>query len=224
MRAMSPRASAIDLIVVSATTLAGVMAFGHLWPFVASFSAEGRIAVATSAQLLIGGAVPLFLMRARRESVESFGFVSKGTVSSLLVAGAMAALYDACVSVARTEVAWIPFGRHGVMRLALSLSVPSKPIAVAAVVLAWGILEGFFAMYFAVKAHAAIGAPGRAPWAGALAFGVFNAIVHAVLGQGVGSVASSFASGVLIPGVLVLTGNAWGGTLVQVLTNAVAAR
>jgi hypothetical protein len=221
---MSQRASAIDLVVVSASTLAGVIAFPRLAPCLDSLSAEGRIAAAAAAQLLIGGAVPLFLMRVRRERFESFGFVSKRLVASLLVAGVAAALYDACVSVARTEVAWIPFGRHGVMRLALSLSVPWKPIAVAAVVLAWGILEGFFAIYFAVKAHAAIGASGRAPWAGALVFGVFHAIVHAVLGQGVGSVASSFASGVLIPGVLVLTGNAWGGTLVQVLTNAVGAR
>jgi hypothetical protein len=221
---MSPRASAIDLIIVSATTLAGVMAFGRLWAFVASFSVGVRIAAAISAQILIGGAVPLFLILARRESIESFGFVTKRTLSSLLVAGAAVALYVACVSVVRSELAWIPFGRHGVMRLALSLPLPLKPMVMAAIVLVWGALEGFFAIYFAVKAQAAFGAPGRAPWAGALAFGVFNALVHAVLGQGAGSVASSFASGVLIPAILALTGNAWGGALVQVLTNAVGAR
>jgi hypothetical protein len=224
MRATSQSASAIDLVVVSASTLAGVTAFVSLWPLAESLSAEARIVMATSAQALIGGLIPLVLMCARRERFDAFGFVSKRLVLSLLVAAAAAALYDACASIARSELAWIPFGGHGVMRLGLSLAIPWRLLAVAVVVLVWGVLEGFFAIYFAVKAQAAFGAPGRAPWAGALAFGAFNALVHAALGQGAGSVASSFASGVLIPAILASTGNAWGGTLVQVLTNAIGTR
>ena len=225
MRAMTPRASAVNLVVVSVSTLAGAMAFVALWPRAASLSAEGRIAVATSAQVVIGGAVPIFLMRARRERFEWFGFVSARLILSLLLAVAAAALYDASVSVARSELASDPFGRHGVMRLGLSLAWPWGLLATAAVVLVWGVLEGFFAIYFAVKAQAAVGAPGRAPWAGALAFGAYNALVHAALGQSAGIRRVELrVRSPEIPAVLALTGNAWGGTLVQVLTNAVGSR
>jgi hypothetical protein len=67
-----------------------------------------------------------------------------------------------------------------------------------------------------------MGASGsRAAWTGVLAFGAFNALVHAIVGQGLGSVASSFLSGVLIPLEPAVTGNSWGSVLIQVLTNAV---
>jgi hypothetical protein len=54
-----------------------------------------------------------------------------------------------------------------------------------------------------------------------LAFALFNGGIHLIVGQGIEGFITSFASGYAITVVPAVTENAWGGTLVQTLTNAV---
>lgn len=86
----------------------------------------------------------------------------------------------------------------------------------------WGLVEAFFGVYFARKLNDALGHDGsgwRSP--GALAFALFNGVIHAAVGQGVWGFMTSFASGYAIAVIPAVTGNAWGSALVQTLTNAV---
>jgi hypothetical protein len=89
-------------------------------------------------------------------------------------------------------------------------------------VLNWGFLEGFFGIYFSRKINVIVGHSGRG-WLcpGVLAFALFNGIVHVLVGQGLEGFLDSFASGYAIAVIPAVTGNAWGGTFVQTLTNAV---
>jgi len=58
-------------------------------------------------------------------------------------------------------------------------------------------------------------------WLPPAAFALFNGSVHLIVGQGFEGFVTSFASGYAIAVVPAVTGNAWGGSLVQTLTNAV---
>jgi hypothetical protein len=224
MPPQSRRANAFDLLVTSLATIGGLVLFVHAAPTIRSFSTSGQVVATTVSQALIAGAVPLLLMWLRKESFGLLGFSRRGTLISLATGIIAAVIYDASVSVGIGELAWAPFSRHHVFRLAGALASPWNIIATVSVVIVWGILEGFFAVYYAAKVQSALGPPGNVRWAGALAFGTFNALTHLIVGQRGGAIASSFLSGVLIPAVPALTGNAWGGVLVQVLTNAVGRR
>jgi hypothetical protein len=138
----SARASALDLLLSASATVAGVVLFVRAAPRLRELPAPHLLAMATLAQILVGEAVPLLLVLARRESFESLGFTRRRVLASLLAGVALAATYDACVSFGRHELAWIPFRRHGVLALAATLDAPWNVAAAAGVVLVWGVLEG----------------------------------------------------------------------------------
>jgi len=114
---------------------------------------------------------------------------------------------------------WIPLRRQPAVRMSLAAGFLLGLAGLAVTTLTWGFLEGFFGIYFARKVNWALGHSGTGWFApGTLAFALFNGGIHLIAGQGF---LTSFASGYAIVVVPAITGNAWGGTLVQTLTNAV---
>jgi len=106
--------------------------------------------------------------------------------------------------------------------MSLAAGYPLSLVGLAVTVLTWGFLEGFFGIYFAQKVNTALGHRGCGWFApGTVAFALFNGVVHVLVGQGFQGFMTSFASGYAITVVPAITRNAWGGTLVQILTNSV---
>jgi hypothetical protein len=106
--------------------------------------------------------------------------------------------------------------------MSLAVGFPLNLVGIAITLITWGFLEAFFGIYFARKINVLLGQSGRGWLApGVLAFALFNGGVHLIVGQGLEGFISSFASGYAIAVVPAITGNGWGGTLVQTLTNAV---
>jgi hypothetical protein len=106
--------------------------------------------------------------------------------------------------------------------MSLAAGFPLNLAGIALTVAVWGFLEGFFGIYFARKVNLLSRHSGHGWLApGVLAFAFFNGAIHLIVGQGLEGFITSFASGYAIVVVPAVTGNAWGGTLVQTLTNAV---
>jgi hypothetical protein len=86
----------------------------------------------------------------------------------------------------------------------------------------WGFAESFFGVFFSRKLNEALGRGGHG-WlsAGPFGFAFFNGLIHLAIGQGFQGFLTSFASGYAIAVIPAVTGNAWGSTIVQTLTNAV---
>jgi hypothetical protein len=173
-------------------------------------------------QFTLEGVAPLTLMIVRRESPSDFGLRRRGAAKSLVLAIALAVLYDAALSLRAGHVLWVPLRRQPAVRMSLAAGMPLALAGLTVVVFTWGLLEGFFGVYFAKKFAIAINR-GEVGWLapGALAFAAFNGAVHLIVGQGLEGFVESFASGYAIAIIPAVTGNAWGGLLVQTLTNAV---
>ena len=106
--------------------------------------------------------------------------------------------------------------------MSLAAGPPLSLLGICLTVVTWGFLEGFFGIYLARKVNALTRHSGKGWFTpGVLAFALFNGGVHVLVGQGPEGFITSFASGYAIAVVPAVTGNAWGGTLVQALTNAV---
>jgi hypothetical protein len=173
-------------------------------------------------QFSIEGVAPLTLMLARRESFSSYGFSWQRLGSSLWLGLLLALLYDIGVSVRAHALMWIPLRGQPAIRISLASGFPLNVTGITITVIIWGFLEGFFGIYFARKINVLLGHSGRGWLApGVLAFALFNGGVHLIVGQGLEGVITSFVSGYAIAVVPAVTGNGWGGTLVQTLTNAV---
>ncbi|HMK21900.1 MAG TPA: hypothetical protein VK466_06165, partial [Terriglobales bacterium] len=135
---------------------------------------------------------------------------------------ALAVLYDLALSWNAGALLWIPLRRQPAVRMSLAAAFPGCLTGLAVAVLTWGFLEGFFGIYFARKVNAILGHCGRGWLApGTVAFALFNGGVHLIVGQGLEGFLASLASGYAIAVIPAVTGNAWGGALVQTLTNAV---
>lgn len=173
-------------------------------------------------QFLLEGLAPLTLMALRHEPFSGYGLVRRGIGQSLALGLAFALVYDLALSWHAGALLWIPLRRQPAVRMSLAAGLPLGFAGLAVAMLTWGFLEGFFGVYFAKKVNLALGHYGCSWFApGVLAFALFNGSIHLIVGQGFGGFITSFASGYAIAAVPAITGNAWGSTLVQTLTNAV---
>lgn len=212
----------VDLAIVLV-----VFAIGSLSvPFVNPILRQGHsLSVAFAAavfQFLLEGLAPLTLMALRRERFSCYGLVRRNLGPSLALGLALAVVYDLALSWHAGALLWIPLRRQPAVRMSLAAGFPLGLVGLAVTTFTWGFLEGFFGVYFARKMNVALGHSGCGWFApGAVAFALFNGGVHLIVGQGFQGFVTSFASGYAIAVVPAITGNAWGSTLVQTLTNAV---
>jgi hypothetical protein len=212
----------VDLIVV--IVVFGTMSLSIPWlnPLLRRGQGIGFFFASAIYQFMIEGAAPLTLMLVRHEPFSDYRLIRRGLWRSFALGLALAVVYDAGLSVASGNLLWVPLGRQPAIRMALAAGLPFAPFGVLLAALNWGFLEGFFGIYFSQNINVIVGHSGRG-WLcpGVLAFALFNGGVHLIVGQGLEGFLASFASGYAIAVVPALTGNAWGGTLVQTLTNAV---
>lgn len=173
-------------------------------------------------QLCSESLVPVVLLIVRREHFSWYGFRKSRIASSIGLGVLLALLYDAGISVYSNALLWLPLRRQPAIRLSLAAAFPFNLLGICITVVVWGFLEGFFGIYFARKVNVLVCHSGDGWFAlGVLAFALFNGSVHVLVGQGPEGFITSFVSGYAMAVVPAITGNAWGGTLVQTLTNAV---
>ena len=173
-------------------------------------------------QLCAESIAPLILLLARRESFSSYGFTWRHLKASLLLGLVLAAFYNALASIYAHAILWVPLRRQPAVRIALAADFPLNFLGIVIAIIVWGFLEGFFGIYFARKINIIFRHSGHGWLApGVLGFAFFNGCAHLIVGQGLEGFVTSFASGYAIAVVPAVTGNAWGGSLVQTLTNAV---
>ena len=212
----------VDLVVILAVF--GLMSLSIPWlnPILRRGHGLPVFFAASAYQFTIEGAAPLALMWLRRERFSDYGFVRRGLWRSLALGLALALVYDAGLSISSGALRWIPLARQPETRMALAAGLPFAPFGLTLIGLVWGFLEGFFGIYFSRKINVILRHDGRG-WLspGVLAFALFNGGVHLIVGQGLEGFLTSFASGYAIAVVPAVTANAWGGVLVQTLTNAV---
>jgi hypothetical protein len=172
-------------------------------------------------QFAFEGFAPLLTMRMRHERLSHYGFTRRSIGRSLVLALILAGIYDVAMSLSAGAIFWIPFRHHTAIRMSVALGFPLSLLGIATTVAIWGFFEGLFGIFFASKLNRALGHSGRG-WLspGTLGFAFFNACIHYTHG-GISGFLSSFASGYAITVIPAVTENAWGGTLVQTLTNAV---
>ena len=173
-------------------------------------------------QLCAESIVPVTLLISRRESFSQYGFCKKNLGSSITLGVLLALLYNTGISLYSHVLLWVPLRRQPAIRMSLAAGFPLSLVGIVLTVIVWGFLEGFFGIYFARKVDRIARHSGRGWFApGVVAFALFNGFVHVLVGQGMEGFITSFASGYAIAVVPAVTNNAWGGTLVQALTNAV---
>jgi hypothetical protein len=208
----------------------GVFTLGSLAvPFVNPLLRQGHglfgAFTAATFQFVLEGLAPLTLMALRRERFSCYGLIRSSLGPSLALGLALAVVYDLVLSWHAGALLWIPLRRQPAVRMSLAAGFPHSLAGLAVTMFTWGFMEGFFGIYFARKVNVALGHHGSGLFApGTLAFALFNGGVHLIVGQGFQGFVTSFASGYAITVVPAMTGNAWGGTLVQALTNAVGRR
>ena len=212
----------LDLGIVLTVFASGSLSVPLVNPILRHGSGMSGVFAAATYQFVLEGMAPLALMLWRRERFSCYGLIRRDLGVSLSFGFALAVLYDLGLSWHTGALLWIPLRRQPAIRMSLAAGFPLDVIGLAIAALIWGFLEGFFGIYFARKMNLALGHNGRG-WVapGAIAFATFNGGIHLIVGQGFQGFVTSFASGYAIAVVPAITGNAWGGTLIQTLTNAV---
>jgi hypothetical protein len=214
--------AALDLAITLIAFAACSLFVPYLNPLLRSAHGFRLVLATASYQFCAESLVPLGLVLARRESLSCYGFSWHRLRSSLLLGLLLALLYDIGISMHAHALMWVPLRRQPAIRMSLAVGFPLNLVGIAITLITWGFLEAFFGIYFARKINVLLGQSGRGWLApGVLAFALFNGGVHLIVGQGLEGFISSFASGYAIAVVPAITGNGWGGTLVQTLTNAV---
>jgi hypothetical protein len=214
--------AAADLVIVLAVFALGSLSVPFLNPILRNGRGLSGALAAAAFQFTLEGLAPLTLMALRRESFSSYGLIRRNLWPSLGLGLALALMYDLAVSWHAGALLWVPLRRQPAVRMSLEAGFPLGLAGLAAITLTWGFLEGFFGVYFARKVNVALGHSGRGWFApGVIAFALFNGGIHLIVGQGFEGFVTSLASGYAIAVVPAITGNAWGSTLVQTLTNAV---
>lgn len=212
----------MDLVIVIFVFAAGSLSVPFLNPLLRKGHGLIMVFAAAAFQFLLEGLAPLSLMALRRQSFADYGLIRQHVGRSLALGFVFALLYDLALSWHAGVELWIPLQRQPAVRMSVAAGFPLGIAGLMVTVIVWGFLEGFFGIYFAKKVNMMLG-HGGCGWLapGVLAFAVFNGCVHLIVGQGWEGFLTSFASGYAIAVIPAVTGNAWGGTLVQSLTNAV---
>lgn len=214
--------AAMDLAVVIVVFAVGSLSVPFVNPILKQGHSLSMAFAAALYQFLLEGLAPLTLMALRREPFSGYGFIRRNIGRSLAWGLAFAVVYDLALSWHAGSLLWIPLRRQPAVHMSLAAGFPLDLAGLAVTMLTWGFLEGFFGVYFAKKVNLVLGHSGCGWFApGALAFALFNGSVHLIVGQGFQGFVTSFASGYAIAVVPAITGNAWGSTLVQTLTDAV---
>jgi hypothetical protein len=216
------RAAATDLGFVLAVFVLCSAALPWLDPVLR----RGRGAVGVLAlagyQFACEGLAPFIVLVRRRESGGDYGFTRRNVGRSIGLALLLACVYDAALSWHAGTILWLPFARQPAAKLAMRFGLVGRTLGVALTIGIWGMVEGFFGVFFARKVNTVAGHSGRGWYSpGALTFAVFNGLIHVIVGQGWTGFVESFASGYAIGAIPAITGNAWGSTLFQSFTNAV---
>ncbi|MDR3739764.1 MAG: hypothetical protein P4L40_12190 [Terracidiphilus sp.] len=218
---MRPKA-AFDLTILLLVFAASSVCIPFLNPILRSAHGFQFIFAMVLFQFCAEGLVPLTLMLIRQESFSRYGFTWNRLWPSLSLGLFLGILYDAAMSFYAHSILWVPLRRQPAIRIALAAGFPLNLLGITITVAVWGFLEGFFGIYFAKKINILFGHSGRGWLApGVLAFALFNGGIHLMVGQGLEGFITSLASGYAIVVVPAITENAWGGTLLQALTNAV---
>lgn len=214
--------SVVDLAIVLAVFALGFLALPIVDPIMRHGRNLAAVLPAATFQFLVEGAAPFTLMAARGEVPSSYGLLRHNLGKSLGLALVLSLLYDMALSWHTAALLWVPLSRQSAVRTSLGIEFPMSIVALTVVLFVWGFTEGFFGIYFAKKVNLVLGHSG-AGWCtpGVFAFALFNGVVHLLIGQGLEGFITSFASGYAITMIPAVTGNAWGGILVQTLTNAV---
>ncbi len=216
------RTAAADLVIVIAFFLALYATMPFLDPILRKGHGLAMVFAIASYQFAFEGVAPLFIMAIRRERFSDYGFTRSNAARSLALGLALAAIYDLAMSWHARALMWIPMRRQPVVRMSLATGFPQCLAGLALTVLAWGFFEGFFGIFFARKCNQALGHSGSGWFSpGVLGFALFNGLAHLTVGQGIGGFVASFASGYAIAVIPAVTRNAWGGPLVQTLTDSV---
>jgi hypothetical protein len=219
---LSRLSAAVDLAIAIVVFAIGSLSVPFVNPILRQGHGLSMAFAAAVYQFLLEGLAPLTLIALRRESFSGYGLIRRNIGQSLAWGLAFAVVYDLALSWHAGSLLWIPLRRQPAVRMSLAAGLPLGLAGLAVTVLTWGFLEGFFGVYFAKKVNLVLGHSGCGWFApGALAFALFNGSVHLIVGQGFQGFVTSFASGYAIAVVPAITGNAWGSTLVQTLTNAV---
>jgi hypothetical protein len=212
----------MDLVIVILVFAAGSLSVPFLNPILRNGHGLIMVFGAAAFQLLLEGLAPFTLMALRREPFSDYGLIRRNVGRSLALGFVFALFYDLVLSWHAGAALWIPLQRQPAFRMSVAAGFPLGVAGLIVTIFTWGFLEGFFGIYFARKVNIMLSHSGcgwLAP--GVLAFAVFNGGVHLLVGQGLEGFLTSFASGYAIAVIPAVTGNAWGGTLVQSLTNAV---
>jgi hypothetical protein len=214
--------AAIDLGVALAVVLVSLICTPALTPLFRRMSGLGFVLTLAAFQFSSEGLVPIILIAVRHEHFSDYRFSRRNLISSIVVAVLLALLYDAGLSLHAGSWMWIPLRRHNAVRNSLAAGFPLELVGLSIVVTVWGFLEAFFGVFFAKKVNQFLDHSGNG-WLtpGALAFGLFNGVLHAAIGQGLTGFVASFASGYAIAVIPAVTKNAWGSSLFQTATNAV---
>ena len=214
--------AAVDLAIALAFFFAANTSLKYFEPILRrGLGLSGVLQLATF-QFVIEGLALFGIMAFRHERFADYGFTRRNFGRSLALGLAIAFLYDLFMSWNTNSLVWIPFRRHSAIRMSLADSLPASVAGIGVTIFIWGFVEGFFGIFFARKINQILNTLNlgwRSP--GAVGFGLFNGAIHLAIGQGWQGFAFSFLSGYGIAVVPAVTKNAWGGTLVQALTNAV---
>jgi hypothetical protein len=215
------RRTAIDLAIIILTQFVALGLAIALSPAINDLALPPRIVATALFQFAIAGLGPLIVLLLRRESPADYGLLRRRLALSLALGLALTLLYVAVNSLLEGELLWIPLKRLSTTAWSLQLNFPLNALGLALTILAWGVFESFTWLALAKKVDDLWRTPVSSPWLapGPLIVAVGNGLLHLGLGQGWVGLANSFLSAYFVTLVPRLTGNAWGGILVQTLTN-----
>jgi len=216
------RGAALDLAILIAFFLACDLSEPVLDPILRKGRGLAMVFALAAYQFTFEGVAPLMIMAIRRERFADYGLTRRNAGRSVALGLALAGIYDLSKSWYASALLWVPLRRQPAVRMSLAAGFPQYLAGLAVTVLAWGVFEGFFGVFFARKFNQAVGHSGYGWLApGVLGFALFNGLIHLTVGQGIEGFIESFASGYAIAVIPAVTRNAWGSSLVQTLTNAV---
>ncbi len=216
------RRAAIDLAVSVGVVLISLICTPALIPILRRLTGLSFVLALAAFQFSAEGLVPLIVIAIRRERFSDFGLNRLNLSRSIALAVLLAIVYDIAMSLRAGSWVWIPLRRHNAVRNSLAAGLPWGLFGLLVVIAVWGFLEAFFGVFFATKVNKTVGHSGKGWLApGALAFALFNGLLHAAIGQGVAGFLTSFASGYCIAVIPAVTRNAWGSSVFQTATNAV---